>query len=225
VVVDGANVYSYVSGAWVSTGFGTLPTSNPIAAAFDSAGNLFVSDGGNSNIYKCTGGTWTTTTVPNASNFNSLATDGSGKLFGSYSYIAQLHYVSFTLPGVVLGTPVTNANARAVASYGTDVWVALGNAITRVQGAVGTINVANMPISMAFTSAAGGYYTDSSAVYTTGNVNIGFPGVVPNHVASDASGNLYVTDIGAATVHKYNGSSWTTLAGYPGAVPYGIAVH
>ena len=158
-------------------------------------------------------------------NFNGLATDGSSKLFGSYSYTAQLHYVSFALPGMVEGTPVTNVDARAVASFGTDVWVAMGGAITRVQGAAGTINVGHTPvISMAFTSAAGGYYTDSSKVFTTGDVDTGFTGVVPNYLASDASGNLYVTDIGAATVYKYNGSSWTTLPGYPGSVPYGIAV-
>ncbi len=179
---------------------------DPIGAAVDGSGNVYVADTGNEVIRKVTPKGMVTTLTGSAALFiglSGVAVDGSGNLYVSDEGLIQ----KMTPKGVLTtlaGSPILSDNSSGVAVDGIgNVYVAdsTNNTIWKVtpKGVVTTL--AGTPY---VTGTANG--TGSAALFNN-----------PSGVAVDGSGNVYVADTGSSTIRKVTPTgAVTTIGGTPG---------
>jgi uncharacterized delta-60 repeat protein len=225
----------------------------PYAVAVDSAGNVYVADGGNSTIRKVAPGGVVTTLAGLAGSSGSA--DGTGSA-ARFNYTAG---VALDSAGNVYVADVGNQTIRKVTP---------GGVVTTLAGLAGSLGSAdgtgsaarfNYPYAVAADSAGNVYVADSEN-FTIRKVSPG--GVVttlaglagssgsadgtasaarfnyPYGVAVDSAGNVYVADSDNYTIRKVTpGGVVTTLAGLAGSsgsadgtgsaarfnYPYGVA--
>lgn len=217
----------------------------PCGVAMDGAGNLFVSDVGNSTIRKVTpmGTDWVVTTLAGKAGSSGSAdgTNSTARFNGAW-------YIAVDNAGNVYMAEWKNHTIRKVTPAGTN-WVVttLAGKAGSSGSADGTNSIArfNGPISVAADNAGNLYVGDllnhtirlvtpvgTNWVVTTLAGKAGSPGSAdgtndaarfnrPGHVEVDGAGNLYVADFMNDTIRKVTpvGTNWvvTTLAGKSGS--------
>jgi sugar lactone lactonase YvrE len=177
----------------------------PSGAAFDTAGNLYVSDALSHVILKITPAGAVTTL---AGSIQSGYTDATGAM-------AQFNFAS---PGAYSGT---NANAKGMAGVAVDssgnVYVAdIGNNVIR------KITPAGVVSTLAGSGVAG--YVDATGTAAQFNFKTGSPAfgyTAAAGIAVDSTGNVYVGDSGNNVIRKITPAGGvSTLAGSPGVTGY-----
>jgi streptogramin lyase len=195
-----SQVYNFTTIAGVAPSSSTDGTNSdarfkwPNGLAVDGRGNVYVADSGNNTIRKLTpaGTNWVSSTIAG---------------------LAQLGPYNITVAGSADGTNSDarfNGPRRVAVDAAGNVYVAdSGNSTVRKLTPVGT----NW-ISSTIAGLAG---SQGSADGTNSAVRFKFPG----GLAVDASGNVYVTDSGNATIRKLTqvGTNWvsSTIAGLAGS--------
>jgi sugar lactone lactonase YvrE len=200
----------------------------PIGVAVDSAGNLYIGDGGNNRIRKVSNGVITTVAGNGTSGFSgdngpataaqlngpgAVAVDAAGNLYISEQGDNRVRKVS---GGVI----------TSVAGNGTPGFSGDNGPATSAQ--------LNLPLQIAVDAAGNVYITDednqrirkvANGVITTvaGNGTAGFSGdsgpaisarlSFPQGVAVDSAGNLYVGDDGNSRIRKVSNGVIATVAG------------
>jgi len=193
----------------------------PNGVAVDSAGNLYISDTFNQRVRKVSGGTITTVAgngiigyTPTAIDYPlGLAVDAAGSL-----YIAnEVNNTILKLSGSALSVVAGNGswgfsgdggqanNAQIANPYGVAVDTAgnlyiadtMNNRVRKVSGGIITTVAGN---GTAKFSGDGGPATAAS-------LNL------PNGIAVDSGGNLYIADTNNQRVRKVSGGTITTVAG------------
>ncbi len=152
---------------------------NPSGVATDSSGNVYVADYNNSTIRKITPAGAVTTLAGLAGSLGSVDGTGSAARFRNPSAVAT------DSSGNVYVADYNNSTIRKITPAGV---------VTTLAGLAGIIG-----------SADG---TGSAAQFN-----------LPNGVATDSSGNIYVADSGNATIRKITpAGAVTTLAGLTGTI-------
>jgi sugar lactone lactonase YvrE len=205
---------------------------NPTSAAVDSAGNVYIADGGDHTIRKVSPGGTVTTLAGSSGQAGSADGTGSGALF-LYPYA-----VAVDASGNVYVADSGNNNIREVSPGGsTRTLAGAAGAAGNVDGS-GTSALFNLPQGIAVDSSGNVYVSDTnnstirkvtpSGVVTTIAGAAGQTGGsdgtgssarfnYPFGIATDASGNIYVADFGNSTIRKVTpGGTVSTLAGSAG---------
>ena len=181
---------------------------NPEGVALDGAGNVFVADGG--NIRKITPAGAVTTFAGTAGSAG-VAVDAGGNV-----YVAEVTIIQKISPTGVVTTLAGNAAAPpgSVDGTGTDALFSSPNGVA-VDGA-GNVYVADTFIIRKITPA-GVVTTLAGSTSSAGNVDgtgAAASFLLPNGVAVDGAGNVYVADSGDNTIRKITPAGVvTTLAG------------
>jgi len=174
----------------------------------DGAGNVFVADGG--NIRKITPAGAVTTFAGTAGSAG-VAVDAGGNV-----YVAEVTIIQKISPTGVVTTLAGNAAAPpgSVDGTGTDALFSSPNGVA-VDGA-GNVYVADTFIIRKITPA-GVVTTLAGSTSSAGNVDgtgAAASFLLPNGVAVDGAGNVYVADSGDNTIRKITPAGVvTTLAG------------
>ncbi len=208
------------------------PVNNPLAAAVDAAGNLYIADRGNSRVRKVsTSGTITTvagTGTPGFSGDGGPATDAQ---------LASPNGVAVDAAGNLYIADFGNSRVRKVGTSGTITTIA-GTGSFGFSGDGGPATDAQLadPRGVAVDAAGNVYIADyynirvrkvsTSGTITTvaGNGTLGFSGDggpatsaglrYPTGVAVDAAGNLFIADSNNHRVRKVSTTGTiTTVAG------------
>jgi hypothetical protein len=202
------------------TPFVTSGLNQPIGPAFDSTGNLYVANYGNSTISKVAAGSSTATpfVTSGLSQPHYLAFDASGNL-----YVANFGNgtVSKVAAGTSTATPFVTSGLSLPMGLAFD---ASGNLYVANHGngtvskvAAGTSTATpfvtsglSLPVGLAF-DASGNLYVGNEGNGTVSKVAAGTSTAIPfittglnvaDGLAFDASGNLYVADQNNSTVSK-----------------------
>jgi sugar lactone lactonase YvrE len=202
---------------------------NPTAAAIDSAGNIYIADGGDHTVRKVTAG-GVVTTIAGASG-----EPGSADGVGTNAQFLYPYAVAVDGSGNVYVTDIGNQNVRKITAGG------VVTTLAGTLGIAGSLNGSalaaqfNLPQGIAVDTAGNVYVSDTnndmirvisaSGVVTTLAGAAGQSGNSdgtgasarfnnPEGIAMDAAGNLYVADFGNSTIRKIAaGATVTTLAG------------
>ena len=209
----------------------------PCGVAVDAAGNLFVTDSGNSTIRKITPAGVVTTLAGHAGQQGHV--DGGAATSRFY----QPQGVAVDAAGNVYVADMLDHTVRKVTSSGTTSTLAGMSTFLSAGTADGTGSAARFRRVTSLAMAPGGdvYLTDSDShtirrvtaagVVTTVAGSADLSGtadgtgsaarfLVPDGIAVDASGNLYVSDSGNKRLRVITpGTVVTTLAGGPAGVP------
>jgi sugar lactone lactonase YvrE len=179
--------------------------SNLSGVAADPYGNLYVSDGGASTIYKYTGGNGSESTVVSSLHTpGQIAVDVSGNLLVANG-TASMVYEYETSQGVF--------NLNAPVSLGTGLGKVTGVAVD-ASGNVYIVDQGNQRVVKE---------TLSGTTYTQSVILTGL--VTPTQVAVDLHGNVYVADPGQnAVVYLPSGSTTASTVGSGLLAPNGVAV-
>ena len=213
--------------------------SSPTGLATDASGNVYVADNGNNTIRKITSAGFVTTLAGTAgkrgnsdgtgaaATFNSphgVAADASGILYVTDTGRGTIRKI--TPAGVVTtlaGTPGVYGSADgtgAAASFYTARGIA-----TDAKGNVYVTDINNFTLRKI--TPAGVVTTLAGSAGTRGNsdgIRAAAKFNLPLGLATDASGNLYVSDSGNQSIRKVSQiGEVTTLAGMAGEVDYGSA--
>jgi len=205
---------------------------NPSSVALDSAGNIYVADGGDHTIRKVTSGGVVTTLAGSSGQPGSNDGSGSGALF-LYPYA-----VAVDASGNVYVADSGNNNIRKVTAAGSVSTLAGAVGFAGSTDGNGTAALFNMPQGIAVDAAGNVYVADTNnstirKVASTGVVSTlaGAPGQTggsdgtgssarfynPFGLAVDAAGNVYVADYDNDTVRKVTPAGVvSTLAGSAG---------
>jgi sugar lactone lactonase YvrE len=224
------------------TGDGGLATSAslnwPASVTFDSAGNLYIADSGNDRIRKVdTGGVnWIITTVA-GDGIRGYSGDGG---LATSAHLFRPMDIAFDSGGNLYIADTNNNRIRKVDTSGVN-WIittVAGNGIEGYSGDNGLATSAslNWPFGITFDSLGNIYIADTgndrirkvdtSWIITTvaGNGIRDYSGDngpatsaslwLPNDIAFDSLGNMFIADIGNASIRKVD-TSWviTTVAG------------
>jgi sugar lactone lactonase YvrE len=191
----------------------TATTQNTIGAGFSSLsgvaadpyGNLYVSDGGASTIYKYIGGNGTKSTIVSSLHTpGQIAVDVSGNLLVANG-TSNVAYLYETAQGVF--------NLNAPTSLGTGLGKVTGVAAD-TSGNVYIVDQGNQRVVKE---------TLSGTTYTQSVILTGL--VTPTQVAVDRHGNVYVADPGQnAVVSLPSGSTTASTVGTGLLAPNGVAV-
>lgn len=206
-------LFGMLVGAEQANAQATATTQNTIDSGFSSLsgvaadpyGNLYVSDGGASTIYKYIGGNGSKSTVVSSLHTpGQIAVDGAGNLLVANG-TSNVAYLYETAQGVF------NLNAP----------VLLGTGLGKVTGvavdATGNIYIVDQGNQRVVKE------TLSGTTYTQSVILTGL--VTPTQVAVDLHGNVYVTDPGQnAVVSLPSGSTTTSTVGTGLLEPNGVAV-
>jgi secreted PhoX family phosphatase len=214
-------IYVYAPGSQTHTTFysgGTSSLGEPEQIAFDSAGNLYVDDSAGGNVYKITSGGTKTTFASGLNNPSGMAFDSAGDLYVSGdqgNFIDEFKYTGGSLS--TIATPFTTSvdNPTAIAfdkagdlfesDHGTGNIYEYKNNSGTLSGTP-TLYASGFgnPFGLAFNTAGYLYVAyDGNNGATAGGVteivgNTKVPIVtgldVPNNIAFDNSGNLFITD-------------------------------
>ena len=208
------NVYPGPSGGGSGTATATFPFPAANAdlhrTAFDSAGNLYISDHGLNNIYVLPSSTYlsggTGSSTPNLTISGTGLDKPSGMAFDSkgYLYVADMGgfvaiFAPIAIPSTPAGSPVTPAPYAVLSGAATTLDEpnglavdASGNVYVADEGGKDVLIFAASDIASAVAAAVGASPALNIAPSTT---ITGFGGV--HSLTLDASGNLYVTDNGS----------------------------
>jgi uncharacterized protein (TIGR03437 family) len=211
----------------------SVELNTPIAAALDSAGNLYIADSANQRIRKVTKSTGKISTIagngtPQYSGDGSAATSAS---------LDTPYGVAVDSSGNVYIADFLNHAVREVNTSGTISTVA-GTGIFGFSGdgGPGTSAQLNRPFGLALDGAGNLYIADSNnycvrKLDKSGNIttvagipnSLGFTGdggpatsakmSSPYGVAVDKAGNLYIADAGNNRIRKVSNGIITTIAG------------
>jgi hypothetical protein len=206
---------------------------NPTSVAVDSAGNIYVADGGDHTIRKVTSGGVVTTLAGSSGQAGSSDGSGSGAHF-LYPYA-----VAVDASGNVYVADSGNNNIRKVTAGGSVSTLAGAAGFAGSADGSGTAALFNMPQGIAVDALGNVYVADTNnstirKVTTTGVVSTlaGVPGQTggsdgtggsarfynPFGLAVDTAGNIYVADYDNDTVRKVTATGVvSTLAGSAGA--------
>jgi DNA-binding beta-propeller fold protein YncE len=243
-----ATDFTYIPTATVSTlagdgtanfkdGTGTAAQFNyPVGMALDGAGNLYVADRNNHRIRKITpaGVVSTVAGTGNPSPFTDgtvnvatfrypmdVAVDASGNLYvvdqGNFRIrlITSGGMVS-TVAGTGSATPFKDGGA-AVATFNTPIGIVADTKTGKIYVAD---EGANRIRSIAFGTVSTWAGTGSTTPFTDGAGSMATFNL-PEGIAADTSGNLYVTDWGNNRIRKITaGGMVSTLAGTGSATPF-----
>jgi hypothetical protein len=210
---------------------------NPTAVAVDSAGNVYVADGGDHTIRKVTPGGAVTTLAGSSGQAGSSDGTGTGALF-LYPYA-----VAVDASGNVYVADSGNNNIRKVTAGGSVSTLAGAVGFAGSADGAGTAALFNMPQGIAVDAVGNVYVADTNnstirKITATGVVSTlaGVAGQTggsdgtgssarlynPFGLAVDAAGNIYVADYDNDTIRKVTAAGVvSTLAG--GAGSSGIA--
>ena len=196
---------------------------NPTGVAVDAAGSLYIADSNNNRVRRVTGGLIATV----AGGGNVLGDNGPA----TSAQLSDPYGVAVDASGNLYIGDNANGRVRKVAN-GVITTVAGGILLGNNSPAVGSQMI--HPLGVAVDSAGNLYIADSDnnlvrkvakGVMTTvaGNGTSGFSGDngpatnaqldLPQAVAVDSAGNLYIADGGNARVRKVSGGVITTVAG------------
>ena len=194
----------------------------PIALAFDSAGNLYIADANGQRVLKVTpAGTITTVAGNGTYGFSG---DGGSAVNASLGYPAG---VAVDASGTLYISDSANNRIRRVSPSGTiTTYAGTGVAGTTGDGGPAANATFNQPRQIAFDSTGNLYITDdrrlrritpqgtvstvagNDSYVTTGDggpaVSAGLP--LPYGLAIDAGGNIFVSDAGSNVVRKIDTS-------------------
>jgi hypothetical protein len=206
---------------------------NPTAVAVDSAGNIYVADGGDHTVRKVTSSGTVTTLAGNSGQPGSIDGTGSGALF-LYPYA-----LAVDSGGNVYVADTGNNNIRKITPSGSVSTVAGSAGIAGSANGTGTAATFNMPEGIAVDASDNVYVSDTNnstlrkitpaGVVTTLAGTAGSTGssdgtgasarfAYPAGIGIDTSGNLYVADFGNSTIRMVTASGVvTTVAGSAGA--------
>ncbi|MDB6123519.1 MAG: hypothetical protein JWQ71_2512 [Pedosphaera sp.] len=196
----------------------------PNSVATDSHGNVFVSDSGNNTIRKITPAGVVTTFAGKAGTSGNLNGSGGAARFNGIVHLAidrddniyAVEYGNNRLRKITPGGAVSTLaiGAPTVAEYGGGACV----------DAAGNIFLASSTLYTIRKCSPGGVVTTIAGLQgvtgSTDGTNSAARFNVPNDIAVDTYGNLYVTDAGNSTIRRItpDGTNWIvrTIAGSPG---------
>jgi uncharacterized repeat protein (TIGR01451 family) len=226
--IAGSGAYGYVGDGGPAT---SAQFSYPTAVAVDSAGTLYIADTFNYRIREVNAAGIITTVAGNGT----AGYAGDGAAAGS-AEIQYVYNVAVDAGGNLYIADENNNRVRKVDTSGTITTVA-GTGTCCYSGDGGAATGARLayPYGVALDTVGNLYIADTSdnrirkvdtaGFITTvaGNGGYGFSGddgtaiaaqlASPKGVAVDASGNLYISDSGAARIRKVAGGIITTLVG------------
>jgi sugar lactone lactonase YvrE len=205
---------------------------NPTGVAVDSAGNIYLADGGDHTVRKVTAGGVVTTLAGSSGQGGSADGNGSDARF-VYPFA-----VAVDGAGNVYVTDIGNHNIRKITPGGGVTTVAGTVGVSGSLDGTGTAARFSFPQGIAVDGLGNIYVADTNnstirKISTSGVVTT-FAGVVsqtgtadgtggsalfnfPFGLATDATGNVYVADHGSSTIRKItSGGTVTTLAGSGG---------
>lgn len=205
---------------------------NPSAVAVDSAGNIYVADGGDHAIRKVTPGGVVTTFAGNSGQPGSSDGSGSGALF-LYPYA-----VAVDAAGNVYVADSGNQNIRKITPGGVVTTLAGTAGVAGSADGTGVAALFNLPQGIAVDAAGNVYVCDTNSCtirkMTAAGVVTTLAGVAgqngsadgagssarfdyPVGLAVDSSGNIYVADLDNSTIRFVTpGGAVSTLAGSAG---------
>ena len=208
-----------------SSNNGTGEFSFPFGVAVDSLGNVvYVSDYTGTDVRKFNASTSTWSTIGgstnNLNNPAGVAIDSSGNVYVANTGNGVIrNFTASTSTWTTLtslprpfGQPVGVAVDASGNVYVTD---AQHNAILKLTGSTWTtIGGSSCSSSGSAAGCFAGYSNSGTGEFT-----------LPNGVATDASGNVYVADTGNSVIRKLTGSTWTTISSTVIFInPSGVAV-
>ncbi|HEY1206842.1 MAG TPA: NHL repeat-containing protein, partial [Bryobacteraceae bacterium] len=207
----------------------------PRGAAVDAAGNLYIADTYNNRIRMVAAATGTITTVAGNGGYGGYSGDG-GLATG-----AQLHYpysAAVDPAGNLYIADALNSRIRMVAAATGTITTVAGNggSVSSGDGGPATSAELNQPNAAVVDAAGNLYIADTmnnvirkvaaaTGIITTvaGNGTAGYSGDngpatkcqlnMPESVAVDGAGNLYISDYGNSVIRKVVGGTITTVAG------------
>jgi uncharacterized repeat protein (TIGR01451 family) len=224
VAGNGTSGYSGDGGAATSA-----QLNEPMGLAIDASGNLYIADYGNSSIRKVSGGVITTVAGNGTSGYSGdgglatsaelrnpygVALDSAGNLYIADTYNYRIRKVS--------GGVITTVAGNGTIGYSGDNGAATSAELSYPFGVAVDGAGANLYIGDSNSSRV---RRVSSGIITTfaGNGSFGFSGdggsatsaelSYPYGVAVDASGNVYIADIGNERIRKVSSGVITTVAG------------
>lgn len=205
---------------------------NPTGVAVDSAGTIYVADGGDHTIRRVTAGGVVTTFAGTSGQAGSNDGTGTGARF-TYPFA-----LAVDATGNLYVTDVGDHTVRKVSAAGVVTTVAGSAGTTGSLDGTGTAARFNNPQGIAVDAAGNIYVSDTGnstiRKISTGGVVTTFAGTAtltgtadgtgsvarfnfPAGLAVDAAGNVYVADHGSSTIRKINsGGVVTTFAGSGG---------
>jgi sugar lactone lactonase YvrE len=227
----GGGIYEYTPGGARSPfGFGL---EGPVGLAFNSAGNLFVTDEAGGTIYEYTPGGVQSTFYTGIGDPLALAFNSAGDLFVSSRNGYIYEFTQFTPVGAGskfasgVGFPYGLAFNSAGDLFESDQFS--GNIYKYTPGGVQSIFASGLnPAGLAFNSAGDLFESD----FHSGNIYEFTPGGVrsifasglddPEGLAFDSDGNLFEADYGSASINKFTpGGVQSTFAS---ELPYPVGL-
>ncbi|HLH44532.1 MAG TPA: IPT/TIG domain-containing protein [Bryobacteraceae bacterium] len=211
----------------------------PTGVAIDSAGDIFIADRDGNHIYKVTASTQKITTVMGNSG-SGFAGDGGSAATAEMNSPTS---IQVDPTGDIFFVDLLNARIREINASG-NIMTLVGNGLVTYSGDGGAAQNAlmNAPSGVVIAPSGVVYIADtnnqrvrmiaSDGTISTvaGNGTPGFAGDgstgasaqvnFPTGLATDASGNVYISDTGNQRVRMLSGGSITTVAGN-GAAGYG----
>ena len=205
---------------------------NPTGVAVDTAGNIYIADGGDHAVRKVTAGGTVSTLAGNPGQAGANDGTGSGATF-LYPYA-----VAVDGSGNVYVADSGNHNIRKITAGGTTSTLAGTAGVPGSTDGTGTAALFNLPQGIAVDGSGNVYVSDTNnstiRKITTAGVVTTLAGAAgqtgsadgagasarfnyPFGIATDASGNIYVADFGNSTIRMVTPSgAVSTLAGSAG---------
>jgi sugar lactone lactonase YvrE len=231
--VAGNGVFGFAGDGGAAT---SASLNSPAGVALDASGNLYIAEYANHRIRKVDAATGIITTVA-GNGINTFAGDGGAATSASLSHP---NGVALDASGNLYIADYGNSRIRKVAAATGIITTVTGNGVFGFAGDGGAATSASLyfPTGVALDASGNLYIADprtqrirkvdaASGIITTvaGNGVLGFAGdggpatsanlASPSGVALDASGNLYIADIGNERIRKVDAASGiiTTAAG------------
>jgi sugar lactone lactonase YvrE len=208
----GGHIYELTPGGVQSTFASGLSQAGGLA--FDSAGNLFVSDSGSGNIYEYTPdgtrSTFASVSAPNAMAFDSagnlfVACDGPGYIYEFTPGGVQSTFASgLNWPD---GLAFDSAGNLFVADSSNDIIYKFTPGGVRSTFASGTGGPAGLAFNSAGNLFVADYWSGNIYEFTPGGVRSTFASGLgvggPNSLAFNSAGNLFESNGGSGNVYEY----------------------